>query len=103
PLARQAAPVIDKRRGLPWLAGSIAVGIFAGYVFVVPGLAAVAVAGLLDLPLGTYLIFGAPIGLVTALLVAFLFRQLLRTGYWDARTDIDESEIEHPYHPDHAA
>ncbi|WP_068253623.1 GntP family permease [Janibacter corallicola] len=103
PMARQAAPVIDKRRGLPWLAGSIAVGIFAGYVFVVPGLAAVAVAGLLDLPLGTYLIFGAPIGLGTALLVAFLFRQLLRTGYWDARTDIDESEIEHPDHPDHAA
>ncbi len=103
PMARQAAPVIDKRRGLPWLAGSIAIGIFAGYVFVVPGLAAVAVAGLLDLPLGTYLVFGAPIGLLTALVVAFLFRQLLRTGFWDERSDIDEDEIEHPDHPEHAA
>lgn len=103
PMARQAAPVIDKRRGLPWLAGAIAIGIFAGYVFVVPGLAAVAVAGLLDLPLGTYLIYGAPIGLVTALVVAFLFKLLLTTGFWNERTDIDEDEVEHPDHPHHAA
>ncbi len=103
PMARQAAPVIDKRRGLPWLAGSIAIGIFAGYVFVVPGLAAVAVAGLLELPLGTYLIYGAPIGLATALVVAFLFKLLLATGFWNERTDIDEDEVEHPDHPHHAA
>lgn len=103
PMARQAAPVIDKRRGLPWLAGAIAIGIFSGYVFVVPGLAAVAVAGLLDLPLGTYLIYGAPIGLVTALVVAFLFKLLLSTGFWNERTDIDEDEVEHPDHPHHAA
>lgn len=103
PMARQAAPVIDKRRGLPWLAGSIAIGIFAGYVFVVPGLAAVSVAGLLDLPLGTYLVYGAPIGLVTALVTTFIFRQLLRTRFWNEHTDIEENEVEHPDHPHHAA
>ncbi|MFD1861085.1 hypothetical protein [Aeromicrobium camelliae] len=36
PIAREAAPVVDRKRGLPWLAGAIGVGIFAGYVFVVP-------------------------------------------------------------------
>ncbi len=84
PMARQAAPVADRTKGLPWLAGSIGIGIFAGYVFVVPGLAAVAVAGLLKLPLGRYLVFGLPLGILTALVTAWLFRQLLtRTRYWD--------------------
>ena len=47
-----AAPMVeDRRRSLtaatacPWLAGAMAIGTFAGYVFVVPGLAAVAIAG----------------------------------------------------------
>ncbi|WP_191565109.1 GntP family permease [Janibacter melonis] len=102
PMARQAAPVVDRTKGLPWLAGSIGIGIFAGYVFVVPGLAAVAVAGLLKLPLGRYLVFGLPLGILTALVTAWLFRQLLtRTRYWDPYTDIDEDELEHPDHPRH--
>lgn len=103
PMARQAAPVIDKKRGLPWLAGAIGIGIFAGYVFVVPGLAAVAVAGLLDVPLGSYLILGLPIGLATALLTTLLFRLILQTGYWKPATDIDENEAEHPDNPGHQA
>lgn len=103
PMARQAAPVIDRRKGLPWLAGAIGIGIFAGYVFVVPGLAAVAVAGLIDIPLGRYLVFGAPIGLATALVTTYLFRMLLRTGFWDERTDVDPDEEEHPDNPGHEA
>mgnify|MGYP002712121009 FL=1 len=103
PMARQAAPVVDRRKGLPWLAGAIGIGIFAGYVFVVPGLAAVAVAGQLKLPLGEYLIFGAPIGIATALLTTFLFRLLLQTRFWDERTDVDPDEEEHPDNPGHAA
>lgn len=103
PMARQAAPVIDRKRGLPWLAGAIGIGIFAGYVFVVPGLAAVAVAGLLDVPLGRYLVFGAPLGLATALLTTLLFRMLLRTRFWNEATDIDPDEEEHPDNPGHEA
>lgn len=103
PMARQAAPVIDRKRGLPWLAGAIGVGIFAGYVFVVPGLAAVAVAGLLDIPLGRYLVFGAPIGLATALLTTLAFRLLLRLRFWNELTDIDPDEEEHPDNPAHEA
>lgn len=103
PMARQAAPVVDRKRGLPWLAGAIGIGIFAGYVFFVPGLAAVAIAGQLKLPLGEYLIFGAPIGVATALITTFLFRLLLQTRFWDETTDIDADEEEHPDNPGHRA
>lgn len=48
PMAKESAPAVDRRIGLPWLAGAMAIGIFSGYVFVVPGLAAVAIAGLMD-------------------------------------------------------
>ncbi|MGE9808281.1 GntP family permease [Janibacter sp. G1551] len=103
PMARQAAPVVHPRRGLPLLAGAIGIGIFAGYVFVVPGLAAVAVAGLLEVPLGTYLLFGAPIGLATALITTALFKVLLKAGWWNEAADIDEDEVEHPAHAGHAS
>ncbi len=102
PMARQAAPVIDMKKGLPWLAGAIGIGIFSGYVFVVPGLAAVAVSGQMDIPLGQYLVFGAPIGLATAILTTLLFRMLLTTGYWNAAADVEPDELEHPDHPGHA-
>ncbi|MDT0186811.1 GntP family permease [Microbacterium sp. ARD31] len=89
PMAKESAPAVDRRHGLPWLAGAMAIGIFAGYVFVVPGLAAVAVAGLMDVPLGTYVLYGLPIGLVTALVTTLLFRVLLSRGWWNDATDID--------------
>lgn len=91
PMARESAPSVDRRIGLPWLAGSMAIGIFAGYVFVVPGLAAVSVAGLIEVPLGTYLLYGLPIGLVTALVTAVLFRLLLSRGFWKPASDLEES------------
>lgn len=90
PMARESAPSVDRRHGLPWLAGSMGVGIFAGYVFVVPGLAAVTIAGLMKVPLGTYLLYGLPIGVTTAVVTAGLFRLLLSRGYWDEETDIDD-------------
>ena len=89
PMAKESAPAVDRRHGLPWLAGAMAIGIFAGYVFVVPGLAAVAVAGLMDVPLGTYVLYGLPIGLGTALVTTLLFRVLLSRGWWNDATDID--------------
>ena len=87
PMAKESAPAVDRRHGLPWLAGAMAIGIFAGYVFVIPGLAAVAIAGLMDVPLGTYLLYGLPIGLTTALITTFLFRLLLGRGLWNDETD----------------
>lgn len=86
PLARSSAPHVG-RRGLPLLAGAIGTGIFAGYVFVIPGLAAVSIAGLLDVPLGTWLVYGIVLGPLTALVTTFLFSLLLRTGYWKPEQD----------------
>ncbi|MGJ9412931.1 GntP family permease [Aeromicrobium sp. CF4.19] len=103
PMARQAAPVVDRRHGLPWLAGAIGIGIFSGYVFVVPGLAAISVVGLLDVSLGRYLVLGAPIGLATALITTLLFRLMLKAGLWNAAKDVDPDEVEHPDHARHEA
>ena len=44
------------------MAGALGAGIFAGYVFVIPGLATISIAGLLDIPLAT-LLYGLLIGL----------------------------------------
>lgn len=89
PMAKESAPSVDRHTGLPWLAGAMGIGIFSGYVFVVPGLAAVAVAGLLEVPLGLYLLYGLPIGLLTALVTTWLFKRLLDRGLWSPDADID--------------
>ncbi len=47
PLARSAAPQLG-RNGLALMGGALTAGILVGYVFVVPGLATVAIAGLLE-------------------------------------------------------
>ena len=62
-------------------------------MFVVPGLAAVAIAGLMDVPLGKYLLYGLPIGLATALVTTFLFRLLLGRGYWNDDMDYDPDVV----------
>jgi gluconate:H+ symporter, GntP family len=79
PLARSAAPRIG-RNGLALMAGTLTAGILVGYVFVVPGLGTVAIAGLLNVPLGTMLIFGTLIGLPTAVLTTFIYSRLLKYG-----------------------
>jgi gluconate:H+ symporter, GntP family len=91
PLARSAAPQLG-RNGLPMLSGALTAGILVGYVFVVPGLGTVSIAGLLDIPLGTMLIYGLLIGPATAVITTFIFGRLLRMGWWNP--DKDETEVE---------
>lgn len=95
PVARSAAPHLE-RNGLALLAGAIGTGIFSGYVFVVPGLAVILIAGQVNVSLGAWLIGGLIIGLATALITVFLFQMLLRTNYWKPETDEepDESMLE---------
>lgn len=94
PIARSSAPFVGKNgRGLAHLAGAIGTGIFAGYVFVIPGLAAVSIAGLLDVPLGTWLLYGIVLGPVTALVATFLFGFLARSSYWNSATDEVQAEV----------
>lgn len=95
PVARSSAPFIGSR-GLPLMASALGSGIFCGYVFVIPGLAAISIAGLLDIKLGTWLLFGLAIGPVTAILTTLVMRQVLRSTYWKPETDeeVDEAMVE---------
>jgi H+/gluconate symporter-like permease len=91
PLARSAAPRLG-RNGLGLMAGSLTAGILVGYVFVVPGLAAVSIAGLLDIPLATMLGYGLIIGVLTVLMTVFLYDQLVKRGLWNPDKDEHASE-----------
>lgn len=95
PVARSTAPFIG-RTGLPHMSGALGTGIFAGYVFVIPGLAAVSIAGLLEIPLGTWLLYGFVLGPLTAIVTTLLFRLLLRARYWNPAKDeeVDEAMVE---------
>src|SRR3712207_4691219 len=86
PLARSAAPRMG-RNGLALMAGTLTAGILVGYVFVVPGLGTVAIAGLLEVPLGTMLIYGTLIGPPTAVLTTFLYSRVLTYGLWNNAKD----------------
>lgn len=78
------------------MASALGTGIFCGYVFVIPGLAAISIAGLLDIKLGTWLLYGLAIGPVTAILTTLVMRQVLRSPYWKPETDeeVDDAMIE---------
>ena len=91
PVARSTAPHIGDR-GLPLMASALGIGIFSGYVFVIPGLAAISVAGLLGVPLGTWLLFGIILGPVTAILTTLIMRVLLRGGFWKPERDEEPDE-----------
>lgn len=91
PLARSAAPQLG-RNGLGLMGGALTAGILVGYVFVVPGLGTVSIAGLLDIPLATMLIYGLIIGPATAVITVFIYSRLLKLGFWNPDKDEDVSE-----------
>lgn len=91
PLARSASPQLG-RNGLGMMGGSLTAGILVGYVFVVPGLGTISIAGLLDIPLATMLVYGLPLGVVVALLTVVVYGRLLRLGYWSVEKDEHASE-----------
>jgi GntP family gluconate:H+ symporter len=91
PLARSSAPHLG-RNGLGIMGGSLSAGILVGYVFVVPGLGTVSIAGLLDIPLGTMLIFGLLVGPLTAVLTVFVYSMLVKRGFW--KPELDEAEAD---------
>ena len=92
PVAKQSAPHIGKN-GLALMAGALGTGIFCGYVFVVPGLSAVSIAGLLNIPLGAYLLYGIVLGPLTAVLTVFLFGRMLAMGWWNPERDEEAAEF----------
>jgi len=75
------------RDGLAMMGGALTAGILVGYVFVVPGLGTVAIAGLLNVPLGVMLIYGTLVGPPTAVLTTFIYSQILKNGLWNEAKD----------------
>ncbi|AFR49814.1 GntP family permease [Gordonia sp. KTR9] len=86
PLVRTAAPKLGPN-GLGLLAGAQAIGMAAGFMFVVPGLVAVTVSGLLGASLGTVLLFGLIVGPGAALITVAIWCLLVRRGFWKPETD----------------
>ena len=86
PLARSAAPRMG-RNGLAMMGGTLTAGMLVGYVFVVPGLGTLSIAGLLNVPLGALLVYGTLVGPPTAVLTTFIYSQVLKYGLWNKAKD----------------
>lgn len=87
PLARRLGPKLGPR-GIALMGGALTAGIEVGLVFVAPGVAAVAIAGVLGVPLGQMFLFGLLVGIPTAVLTVLLFRLALpRLIRWDPNRD----------------
>lgn len=86
PLGNKIAPRIQ-RNGTPSMAAALVLGSELGLVLVVPGAGALAVAGLLDVPLSQMLLWGLVVALPTAFVSIFVYRWLLKRGLWNAEKD----------------
>lgn len=87
---------IAKRTGrsIATLAGALAIGLEVGLLIVVPGVAAVAVAGPLGVPIGTLLLWGIPLGIVFIIASIWLHSQLMNRIFdpaTDREPDFDDS------------
>lgn len=89
PLARRIAPRIGDR-GLPRMATALAIGLECGIVFMVPGVGAVALAGVLGVPMGQMLIAGLVVVVPTVLIATAIMTFLFRRGWWDPERDEQE-------------
>lgn len=86
------AGAIAKRTGrsIATLAGSLAIGLEVGLLIVVPGVAAVAVAGPLGVDIGTMLLWGIPLGIFFIISSIFVHDALMRR-FFNPKTDLDHN------------
>jgi H+/gluconate symporter-like permease len=73
--------------GMARMAAALALGLEVGVALTVPGVGALALAGLLNVPLGVMMLFGVPLASVTIVLTLLLFSALVRHGFWDPERD----------------
>lgn len=92
PLARRIAPRLGTS-GVGIIGLTFAVSLEMGIVMMVPGFAAVALAGLLGVPLGIMLLGGAAVVIPTVVLTILLMSLTFRAGFWNPARD--EEEIVH--------
>ncbi|MGU3432600.1 GntP family permease [Actinomycetes bacterium M1A6_2h] len=92
PLARGLAPKIGKY-GTARMATALAIALECGIVFMVPGVAALALAGLLGVPLGKMMIYGfvliVPVVVLSVAVMSFVFRH----GWWSEEKDEQQTVI----------
>ncbi|NIL78895.1 SLC13 family permease [Rhodococcus sp. B10] len=92
PLARNLAPKIGKY-GTARMATALAIALECGIVFMVPGVAALALAGLLGVPLGKMMIYGlvliVPVVVLSVAIMSFVFRH----GWWNEAKDEEQVAV----------
>lgn len=86
PLARNAAAKMDKK-GTARMATALAIGGECGIVLMVPGVGALALAGLLGVPLGKMLLFGLLVVVPTVAIAVAVMSFLFDRGWWNEERD----------------
>ncbi|MCZ0964084.1 GntP family permease [Paracoccus benzoatiresistens] len=102
PLARRIAARMGPE-GTPVMAAATSVGIYLALTLVVPGVGALALAAMLDVDLGTMLLYGLIVAIPTGLITVFLMARLAARGVWDPALDeaaYSEHDDEGPTRPD---
>ncbi|SFU11570.1 GntP family permease [Arthrobacter sp. ov118] len=92
PLARKLAPRIGKY-GTARMATAMAIALECGIVFTVPGVASLALAGLLKVPLGKMLLFGLLLVIPTIIISIAIMTFLFRRGFWNEAKDEDHTFV----------
>ncbi|MEV7607516.1 SLC13 family permease [Paenarthrobacter sp. NPDC089322] len=92
PLARKLAPKIGKL-GAARMATAMAIALECGIVFTVPGVASLALAGLLNVPLGKMLLFGLLLVIPTIIISIGIMTFLFRRGFWNEAKDEDHTFV----------
>ncbi|GAB3537542.1 SLC13 family permease [Arthrobacter tecti] len=96
PLARRIAPRLGKY-GTAKIATAMAISLECGIVLMVPGVATVALAGLLSVPLGEMLIFGLLVIIPTIVTSIFIMNFFITRGLW--KIDKDQQPFEEAEEP----
>jgi H+/gluconate symporter-like permease len=89
PLARTMAKKIGKN-GTGRMAAAMAIGLECGIVFTVPGVGALALAGVLGVPLGKMLLFGVLLVIPTVTIAVAIMSYLFNHGWWNEERDAQE-------------
>ena len=95
PLGRNLAKKIGKN-GTARMAAAMAIGLECGIVLTVPGVGALALAGLLGVPLGKYLLFGVLLVIPTVAISVAIMSFLFNHGFWNPERDEQEFLGEDP-------
>ncbi|WP_051299152.1 GntP family permease [Arthrobacter castelli] len=88
PLAKATSSKIGKD-GLARMAAAVMIGLEVALTMTIPGVVALALSGILDVPVGIMLIFGVPTAVLTIVSSIFIMNVLFRMGFW--KPELDES------------